>query len=106
MDKLYNALSLAKRAGALTVGFDAVCEAVQKKEAALVLLAQDTSEGTTKRVHRTCQDYCEVLFLPYKQEQIFNITKKQIGVMAITNTDLATLCLQCLQAGGHKEEPV
>ncbi len=106
MDKLYNALSLAKRAGALTVGFDAVCEAAQKKEAALVLLASDTSEGTVKRVHRMCQNYCEVLFLPHTQEQISNITKKQIGVMAVTNTDLATLCLQYLQAGGHKEEPV
>ena len=58
------ALSLCRKAGALVTGFDAVKESVYKGKAALVLCAQDASEGTQARVRRFCEGLCQVLTLP------------------------------------------
>lgn len=49
------ALSLCRKAGALVTGFDAVKESVYQGKAALVLCAQDASEGTQARVRRFCR---------------------------------------------------
>ena len=44
------ALSLCRKAGTLVTGFDAVKESVYKGKAALVLCAQDASEGSAGRI--------------------------------------------------------
>ena len=45
MNKLLGALSLCRKAGKLTMGFDPVAESAAKGKAALVLLAADLSAG-------------------------------------------------------------
>jgi ribosomal protein L7Ae-like RNA K-turn-binding protein len=50
MNKLLFALSLAKKSGKLVMGFDAVKTAVIHGTAHIVLLAEDLSEKTVKRV--------------------------------------------------------
>ena len=64
------ALSLCRKAGALVTGFDAVKESVYQGKAALVLCAQDASEGTQARVRRFCEGLCQVLTLPCTQAQL------------------------------------
>ena len=51
MNKLLFALSLAKKSGKLVMGFDAVKTAVIHGTAHIVLLAEDLSEKTVKRVN-------------------------------------------------------
>jgi ribosomal protein L7Ae-like RNA K-turn-binding protein len=50
MDKVLLSLGLARRAGKLNFGADAVLEDIRTKKARLVLIASDASEGTKKRL--------------------------------------------------------
>lgn len=86
------ALSLCRKAGALVTGFDAVKESVYQGKAALVLCAQDASEGTQARVRRFCEGLCQVLTLPCTQAQLAAVTKKNTAVLAVQNAELAKLC--------------
>ena len=74
--------ALCRKAGALVTGFDAVKESVYKGKAALVLCAQDASEGTQARVRRFCEGLCQVLTLPCTQAQLAAVTKKNTAVLA------------------------
>lgn len=102
-DKLFGALSLCKKAGALTLGFDSVCEAMAKGEVKLLLFAQDLSPATKKRVlHRNTQGlpYADLL---HTQSALAMLARKPVGVLAITDENLAALCQRALP---NKEETV
>lgn len=104
---MFGALSLCKKAGKLAAGFDAVKEKALRGEAALVLLAVDASPGTQKRVRAVCQPLCPVESLPYTQNELASITRKPVGVLAVTSKDLAALCSKALAAAPpDEEEPV
>ena len=90
--KIVFALSLCRKAGALVMGFDAVKESVFKGKAVLVLCAGDVSDGTRRRVERTCEDMAEVVILPSTQAELLQICKKPTGVFAVTDAQLAVLC--------------
>lgn len=99
-DKGLGALSLCKKAGALTVGFDAVKELAYKGDAWLVLFAEDASPATQKRLTKAIEDCAgpdgkpiPLTSLPYTQQQLMDITRKPAAVLAVTNQDLAVLCL-------------
>ena len=62
--KLLSAVSLCRKAGKLVMGFDAVRESVMSGKAWLVLLAADVSDGTAKRMARTCEDITECRRMP------------------------------------------
>lgn len=92
MDKMLGALSLCKKAGALTVGFDAVCEKLDKGEAKTLFFAEDLSDKTKKRVLASA-GRTPFYTLTLTQDELSGITKKPAGVLAVTNQDLAALCL-------------
>ncbi len=101
-DSLFFALSLCRKAGALTIGFDAVTEKAAKGEARLLLLARDLSDKTRARILRAVEN-CPAHTLPYTQDELSSITKKPAGVLAVTNEDLAALCLAKLAARAEEE---
>ena len=110
-ERLLGALSLARRAGALVCGFDEVCRAAGKGTAQLVLLAQDTAAGTAKRARAACQGRCQVLQPAITQQDLAAVARKPVGVLAITEPNLAELCRKCCQQGAgtrppDEEEPV
>ena len=94
--KLFSALSLSRKAGALTPGFDAVCGDVNKGKAALVLFASDLSPATRRRAARACEGACPLRDMPLTQQDVSRITHKPVGILAVTNQDLAALCLASL----------
>ncbi len=97
-DKILGSLGLARRAGKLVLGFDAVKEAVILCEAELVLIAQDTSQGNTRRITALCEELeCPVLTLPHTQEQLAQMFNRNTGVLALTDPNLAALCRKNLQ---------
>jgi ribosomal protein L30E len=108
MDRLWGALGLCQKAGALAAGFDAVGATLTKQTVAALLFARDVSVGTRKRIeHQNTQDV-PVYELPYNQQDLAAITRKPVGVLAVTNKDLAALCAKVAGAASqtHKEEPV
>lgn len=103
-DKLLGALGLCRRAGALIVGFDAVKDAVLMGKAHLVLYAQDASEGNVRRIQWMCRevgDACEALPLPLTKQDLAAILHKAVGVLAVTDENLAVLCRAKLPHGGN-----
>ncbi len=97
MNKLLFALSLAKKSGKLVVGFDAVKSAVIHGNAYIVLLAEDLSEKTVKRVNYFCEDLTEVHNTGLTQFEISQVAGRLTGVLAVADENLAILARNALQ---------
>ena len=97
MNKLLFALSLAKKSGKLVMGFDAVKTAVIHGTAYIVLLAEDLSEKTVKRVNYFCEDLTEVHNTGLTQFEIAQVAGRLTGVLAVTDENLAVLARNALQ---------
>lgn len=97
MNKLLFALSLAKKSGKLVMGFDAVKTAVIHGTAYIVLLADDLSEKTVKRVNYFCEDLTEVHNTGLTQFEISQVAGRLTGVLAVTDENLAVLARNALQ---------
>ena len=59
-EALFQALSLCRKAGALTMGFDAVEDACVKSKAWLVMVASDASAKTVQRLDYSVGDLVDV----------------------------------------------
>ena len=97
MNKLLFALSLAKKSGKLVMGFDAVKTAVIHGTAYIVLLADDLSEKTVKRVNYFCEDLTEVHNTGLTQFEISQVAGRLTGVLAVADENLAILARNALQ---------
>ena len=97
MNKLLFALSLAKKSGKLVVGFDAVKTAVIHGNAHIVLLANDLSEKTIKRVQYFCEDITDVYNTGLTQFEISQVAQRLTGVLAVTDENLAILARNAIE---------
>ncbi len=102
-NKLMGALGLCRRAGALAVGYEAVCEAA-RAGAPLVLVTYDTAKATRNKIERACVCSNRLETLPLSQQQLADILRKPVGVLAVTNADLAVLCLGAMPEQKLEEE--
>ena len=90
---LLGALSLCRKAGALALGHDAVEEALKTGKAQLLLFAADISEGTRRRLQKNAPEGLRAETLPLSKEALATLTRKPVGALAVTNAQLAALCL-------------
>ena len=60
--KIYGTMGMAKRAGKATTGTEAVIAKIRGLEAFLVVISDDASEGTKKRISDKCKSYCTEYF--------------------------------------------
>lgn len=56
-NKVYGMLGLVKKAGKATSGTDAVITKIRNYEAYLVVISNDASSGTKKRISDKCKSY-------------------------------------------------
>ncbi|MGD9559131.1 MAG: ribosomal L7Ae/L30e/S12e/Gadd45 family protein [Oscillospiraceae bacterium] len=91
-DRLLGALSLARKSGALVLGFDAVAAALAKGKVCGVWLASDLSPKTRGRIERLC-GACPVHALPLAQRQVAAVAGKPVGVLALADKNLNALVL-------------
>ena len=106
-EALFQAISLCRKAGALTMGFDAVEEAAVKGKAWIVFTASDASAKTVQRMKYAVGDMVDVLPLPLTQDRLADISHKPVAVYAVTDRNLAKLCYDRLAACGvieHEED--
>ena len=92
MDKISSAFSLAKKAGKLLVGFDAVVHGMQQKEVCLAAVSSDLSPKTKKEVLYFAQKegIC-CIDLPRDMEQLCAVFNRRVGVLAVTDEHFAQL---------------
>ena len=104
-EALFQALSLCRKAGALTMGFDAVEEACVKGKAWLVMTASDASAKTVQRLNYAVGDLVAVISMPLTQDRLADISRKPVAVYAVTDRNLAKLCFDRLSdCGAIKNE--
>ena len=104
-EALYQALSLCRKAGALTMGFDAVEDACVKGKAWLVMTANDASAKTVQRLNYSVGDLVDVITMPLSQDKLADISRKPVAVYAVTDRNLAKLCFDRLSdCGAIKNE--
>lgn len=89
MDKALHLLSLARRAGRIALGYDAVEEAVLKRKALLVLLSEALSERTRRNIVRICEGTVPLRMIPTEPETIAKFVGKAVGVIAVGDPNLA-----------------
>ncbi len=96
-NKLFSAISMARKAGKLIYGFDSVIENANKGKVFLIMATEDLSEKTFKNLEFACEDIQEVLKIDLTQDSLAKIIGKKTGIIAITDENLAKLCLNALQ---------
>ena len=101
---LYQAVSLFRKAGALTMGFDGVEEAVVKGKAWIVMTASDISPKTAQRLRYAVEELVDVFQMPLTQQQLSDITHRAVAVYAVTDRNLAKLCFDRLADCGATEQ--
>ncbi len=101
---LFNAISLAQKAGKVVMGFDATVEACMKGKAWIVLTAADISPKTHKRMKETVEDILDVLPMPLTQSDMLMISKKPVAIYAIVDKNFAKLCYDKLELCGTLEQ--
>ena len=89
MDKLLQMLSLARRAGKLALGFDAVGEAAQSGRAALILLSEQAAERTRRNILRIAEKRAPVLPVPYSPDDLSAVLGKAVAALAVTDPNFA-----------------
>ena len=92
MDKLLANLGLCRKAGKLICGFDAAVEAMENGEGYLLLTASEISPKTEKEIIYKAKsaNFC-VYKLPYIMADMELLSKKRVGIFAITDENLAKL---------------
>ena len=99
-EALFQALSLCRKAGALTMGFDAVEDACVKSKAWLVMVASDASAKTVQRLDYSVGDLVDVITMPLTQDKLADISRKPVA-----DRNLAKLCFDRLSdCGAIKNE--
>ena len=100
-EALFQALSLCRKAGALTMGLDACV----KSKAWLVMVASDASAKTVQRLDYSVGDLVDVITMPLTQDKLADISRKPVAVYAVTDRNLAKLCFDRLSdCGAIKNE--
>lgn len=89
-DRLLSAVSMARGAGKLKIGYDAAADAVLKG-APLVLIASDASERTRTATERFCEDTAKIAYLPRTQEEIESTVGRRFAVAAVSDGNFAAL---------------
>ncbi|WP_079910228.1 YlxQ family RNA-binding protein [Paenibacillus sp. 32352] len=97
-NKWFNNLGLAMRAGKVITGEDAVIDAVRKGEAKMVIVAEDSSPNTLKKVNDKCSTYQVPLHQYGSREQLgASIGKETRVVLAITDAGFAKMLKKSLE---------
>ena len=84
-EKLFNKLSVARKAGKITYGFESVKEVVLSGKASLVLLASDLSPKTAKETQFFCKDKAMVVKTDKTMSDFSNAIGVVTGIITITD---------------------
>jgi len=83
-------LGLCKKAGKLTIGFDAVAEAARRGSVALLVLTRDLSPKSAGRITALADEYnVRHLFIGAAMDDIERLLGKRAGILAIADHGLA-----------------
>ncbi|MBR7552930.1 YlxQ family RNA-binding protein [Allobacillus sp. GCM10007491] len=86
MSKYLNLLGLANRARKLVLGEGAIVEGIRSKQVKLVLIAEDASDNTQKKLVDKCKSY-QVPYVIVDNRQVLSKAIGKEGRVAVGVTD-------------------
>ena len=91
--QLLFSIGLARKAGKMIVGTDAVCDEIRKNKVIIVLCAEDVSENTKKKISDCCAYYhIKLYFCPLTKDSLGHaIGKPYAACIGITDENLSEL---------------
>nr|WP_218097344.1 YlxQ family RNA-binding protein [Paenibacillus allorhizosphaerae] len=91
----FSNLGLAMRAGKVITGEEMVIQSVRGGEAKLVIVAEDASENTLKKINDKCSYYGVPLLLTGQREQLGDSIGKEARVaIAVTDAGFARMLMK------------
>ncbi|WP_284639110.1 YlxQ family RNA-binding protein [Paenibacillus silviterrae] len=94
-DKFFSQLGLAMRAGKIVTGEGMVIDSVRSGEAKLVIISEDASEGTFKKVNDKCSYYHVPIHQYGSRVQLgSSIGKEARVVIAVTDAGFARMLMK------------
>ena len=89
-DKLLSLLGIARRAGRLTLGFDAAADSMRNGRTKLLLLAGDLSERTVRSISNTAQQTnTEIIRTDIPMQQLGAAIGKATGIISVNDAGFA-----------------
>lgn len=104
-DKLLSLLGIAKRAGRLSIGFDAAAASMKKGESAVVVLSQELSDRSKRTISALAEQYgVECIYSGCSMEETGHaLGRKQTGIVSVNDNGFA-LKITALCAQNSQEE--
>ena len=104
-NRVLSLLGIARRAGRLSLGHDAVDEALKKREAKLILLARDVSARTAAHAQKAAEQAgTPWLTLADGMEEIGMALGKKAGVIAVNDQGFAKRLTELSNEAADKRE--
>ena len=102
MDKFFNFLGLAKRAGNIVEGYSRCDEQRNKKDFFLIIISDDASNSTRKKFKNHCIAKNIRLIEDFSKEELAHATgKNQVAILLIKNRSLAQQILKTINQKGE-----
>jgi len=103
--KLLLFLGLARKAGKLILGHDAVLNFILKNKGSLVLVSSDVSERSFKKIKEVCDlNKIEIINLEVNMDDILKNLGKRAGIMAVINSNFISKIKNLLNENNLKGE--
>lgn len=96
-------LGLMRRAGKLSLGFDAVVESCAKGKAELVIHTSDCSDNTLKKLLAAVSDKVQIFGTSYNMDQVGHALGKAVKILSINDAGFAARARTLLNIGTVEE---
>ncbi len=99
--KIIGILSICRKAGRLTLGFDTAKESLQNNKAKIILLSEDISPKTEKEIRFHAEKYKTAVFkTTISQEDFYYEIGKKVGVVTILDDGFANKITELINNNG------
>lgn len=102
-DKLLSLLGLMRRAGKLSLGFDAATDSAKSGESCLILTSADISPKTLKELNYKINNKVEILSLSCNQDEIGRAIGKNVRIISINDKGFAQKAKLLMEANNGEE---
>jgi Ribosomal protein HS6-type (S12/L30/L7a) len=102
-NKLLSLLGLMRRAGKLSLGFDAAAESVRAGESCLVLTTADISPKTLKELNYKINKQTEVIAMSCDQNDLQHAVGKAVKIISINDKGFAQKAKLLMEADNGEE---
>lgn len=102
-NKLLSLLGLMRRAGKLSLGFDAVAESVNSGASCLILTTADISPKTLKELNYKINNKTDVIALNCNQDDIQHAVGKAVKIISINDKGFAQKAKLLMETNNGEE---